>query len=82
MNWAAVAAICSLVGLLVTALGAAFTYGSLTNKVKAQGETLKDHSVRLNEHTDKLGNHEVKLGRLQEWKDGFSAAVNVKGSHH
>jgi hypothetical protein len=80
MNWAALAAITSALGVLASFAVAAYVYGALTQQVKDGKEKAGEHSVTLKEHADKLEDHSEKIGRLQEWKNGFNAAARVSGT--
>jgi hypothetical protein len=79
MNWAAVAAVTSLIGLLATIIGTAYNAGQIRQEVKNQRERIDGHGERLDQHEEKLGTHQEKLGRLEEWKNGFNAAARVSG---
>lgn len=80
MNWAAIAAIVSGCGLLVTVLGIAYTSGKLTQRIDDTEKVVGGHAETLAEHAARLGVHDVDLGRLKEWKDGFNAAARVSGN--
>jgi hypothetical protein len=80
MNWAAIAAFCSLFGVLATLTGIAFTTGRLTEKLKENREKIDTHASLLGEHSITLTEHEVALGRLNEWKDGYNAAARISGA--
>ena len=84
LNYAALAAIGSLLAVIAVVLGAAFTHGQLTQRVSNTEEKVADHAVKLERHDEKferqdqtLGDHSVKIGRLQEWKEGFSAGARL-----
>jgi hypothetical protein len=78
-NWAAIAAICSLLGALVTIASIAFVAGRLREKQEEHGERIGEHAELLKSHASTLTDHEVQLGRLNEWKDGYNAAARVTG---
>jgi hypothetical protein len=78
-NWAALAAVCSLAGILVTIASVAFAAGRFREKLGEHGERLGEHTDLLKTHSDTLTDHEVQLGRLNEWKDGYNAAARVSG---
>lgn len=79
MNWAAVAAITSIVGVVTSLLVAAYIYGKLTQQVKDGRDRTDDHGETLKAHGEKLETHGNKIGRLEEWKSGFNAAARVAG---
>lgn len=80
MNWSAVAAIGSLIGVVVTIVSVAYMSGQFTQQIKDSKDKATEHSVTLKEHAEKLEDHGEKIGRLQEWKNGFNAAARVSGS--
>ena len=77
MNWAAIAALAAIVGPVLTIAGMAFYHGRLTEKVSGNTESLKLHEGRLDDHDDKIYLHAEKIGKLEQWKDGFSAGTRV-----
>lgn len=81
INWLAVAAVSSIVGIIFTVCAAAYTSGRLTQKIQDHDETLVEHGETLKTHTKQLGEHELGLDRLTQWKNGFNAAANISGSH-
>jgi hypothetical protein len=78
-NWAAVAAVCSLLGVFATLIGVAFTSGRLTEKLGEASKRIDGHDETLRAHGETLTDHEVHLGRFNEWKDGYNAAARVTG---
>lgn len=80
MNWDAIAALGSI-GTAVFVVAAAFiTHGRYSKTVEEHTEKLSEHQKLLGLHGDKLNEHEVELARVDEWRKGFSAAANIKGS--
>lgn len=87
MNWSAVAAIGSLIGVVVTIVSVAYMSGQFTQQIKDGKAKEKEHDERFDKHdakfdqvASKLEDHGEKIGRLQEWKNGFNAAARVSGS--
>jgi hypothetical protein len=80
LNWAAIAAVSSLAGLVGSLLVGAFVYGKLTQEVKETRDKTGDHAVTLKEHSDTLVDHGQKISRIQEWKDGVKFGSLVAGS--
>lgn len=79
MNWSAIAAVCSLFGVVATIVGVAFTSGRLTEKIRENKEKVDGHGVLLVEHGSRLNDHDVELAKLNEWKNGYNAAARVSG---
>jgi hypothetical protein len=77
MNWSAAAAIGSLLAVLAVIIGWGFTHGQLTQTVKDVKEDVSDLKQTTKAHADTLVVHGEKIGRLQEWKDGFSAGARL-----
>jgi len=80
VNWAALGAIASIIGVATSLLVAAYVYGKLSQQVKDGRDRTDDHSDLLKVHGEKLESHGNKIGRLEEWKSGFNAAARVAGS--
>lgn len=80
MNWAAVAAIGSLIGVVVTIISVAYMSGQFTQQIKDNKDKTAEHAATLEKHQEKLEDHGEKIGRLQEWKNGFNAAARVSGN--
>jgi threonine dehydratase len=80
VNWAAIAAITSLFGVLATIIGTAYTAGQMREKIKNNSDRLDVHDDRLDKHAAKLEEHGENIGRLQEWRSGFNAAARVSGN--
>jgi hypothetical protein len=77
MNWSAVAAIGSWMGALIVIVAGFYTHGQLTQTVKDTKEDVADLKQTTKAHADTLVVHGEKIGRLQEWKDGFSAGARL-----
>lgn len=77
MNWSAIAAIVSLLGLIATIIGVAYTSGRLSQRVEENGDQVKIHAARLDDHAERIGGHDVKIGRLEEWKSGLNTGARL-----
>lgn len=80
MNWAAVAAIASLIGVLVTIVVGAYNSGQVTQKLDNNIADTRAHAERLDDHGERIGGLDVKVGKLEEWKEGYNAASRVSVS--
>jgi hypothetical protein len=80
MNWAALAAVMSGIGVLASFGLAAFVYGKLTQQVTDNKEKTSEHALTLKEHAEKLEDHGGKISRLQEWKNGVSIGAKISGA--
>lgn len=69
MNWAALAAVASICGLVLTLGVGVFVYGRLTQKVEDHDTSIRAGGMRLDGHDLRLNGHDVSIGRLQEWKE-------------
>jgi hypothetical protein len=79
MHWDAIAAACSMFGILATIIGVAYTSGRMTEKLRESREKIEEHSIALKEHAGRLDEHALSIDRLQQWREGFNAAANVSG---
>jgi hypothetical protein len=79
MNWAELAAIVSLITLVIVLIGGGVLWGSLTEKVAGQTKRLDGHKAELSAIDAKVNAHDVQIGKLEEWKSGFNAAARVSG---
>ena len=70
-----VAAIASVIGVLVTIVGVAFISGKLTQKIEDNSRVIADHGDRLDKHAIILNTHEVEIAKLNEWRNGYNAGV-------
>ena len=81
INWSAVAAIISAVGLLITIGVGVFWGGRLTQKTLDNEIKLDSHSQRLDGIDGRINGIDVSVGRLHEWKDGFNAGARKLGTN-
>lgn len=77
MNWALIAALFSLFGMIATIVGVAYTSGQVTQKVHEHGERFRIVDERLEDHAEKIGMQDVKIGRLEEWKSGLNTGARL-----
>ena len=77
-NWAALAAIGSLIGVLVTLFSVAFLAGGFKKEIETHETRLDGHDERLERQDKKLGDHSIKIALLERWHEGFSAAANSR----
>lgn len=77
MNWAALAAMASLLGVLATIIGVAYTSGKLTQRISDNDDQIKIHARRLDDHAERLGLQDVKIGKIEEWKSGVRLGVHI-----
>jgi len=77
VNWGAIASIVSLVGIVATFIGVAYTSGQFSQRVHENEEQIKLHAARLDDHAERLGGHDVKLGKLEEWKSGLNTGARL-----
>jgi hypothetical protein len=80
INWAAVAAVAAICGVLVTVIGVAFTTGKVLEKMATDSERVDGVVELQKEQGEKLGEHGLEIDRLKQWRMGFQAAANVSGS--
>lgn len=76
MNWSAVAAIVSLIGLIATSWGIAYTSGRFTQRIEGVEEKADAHTVRLDAHDTRLNVHDSRLSAIDEWKSGVTFGLH------
>ena len=79
INWAAVAAIMSVLTLLTVVIGIAVGWGKMTERVDNLSLEVDGNRVNVEKHAITLTDHAVAIGKLEQWKDGFNAAAKVSG---
>ena len=79
MNWGAVAAICSLCGVLATIVSMIYLGATFAQKLRDNMERTDDHGVRLNKHSDILNNHEVRIAQRESWHEGYVFGARAPG---
>lgn len=79
MNWAAVSAIISALTLICVVGPGLIMWGIVTEKVSGLTKRADDHKAIIAKQADRLSVHDVQIGRLEEWKDGYNAAVRTSG---
>jgi len=77
MDWAAISAIVSAVTLIGTVGIGGIMWGTMAEKVLGTVKRLDANSVEHEHFEVRLTSHDITLGRLQEWKDGYNAAVRT-----
>jgi ABC-type lipoprotein release transport system permease subunit len=80
MNWSALAAVCSLLGVFATIIGVAFISGRMTEKIGENTMKTKEHADIIAVHGGRLNDHDVALGEIRAYQKGFSAAAQVSGT--
>ena len=80
INWAAVSAVVSTITLVgVVGIGG-MMWGSLTEKVAGIIKRVDSHKSEIAEIDGRLNSHDIQIGKLEEWKAGYNAAVQM-GRH-
>lgn len=77
ISWQMVSAIAACVGILVTIVASAITWGALSERIKQNAVALEKHDAELHEHDIQLRGHGERLGRVEEWKSGVSIGVKA-----
>jgi hypothetical protein len=77
INWAAISAIVSVITLVGVVGVGGVMWGTLSEKVATAVEGLKTNASDHAHFDTRLTAHEVQLGRLEEWKNGYNAAVRT-----
>jgi hypothetical protein len=80
MDWAAVSAVVSGITLVGTVGVGGIMWGTMSEKVSGHTKRLDNNATEHERFDSRLTSHDVTLGRLQEWKDGYNAAVRTGGS--
>jgi hypothetical protein len=80
VNWAALAAIGSFCGLLVTILAVVYTSGQFTQQLRDSRKDIDSHTTTLLDHAARIGAHDVDLGKLHEWKNGIALGARIPDS--
>jgi hypothetical protein len=80
MNWSAIAAVVSIVTLVVLVFGIVYAGGKMAQRIDDNVNDLRDHKLRLDGHDIRHISHEVEIAKLVEWKNGYNAAAAVSGN--
>lgn len=80
MNWAAVAAIGSIVGVFCTVVMWVFWGGKMTQRVDDHHRRLDGNDELIGSHADRIANHDAKIAHLEGWKEGFDAGSRTSSN--
>lgn len=77
MNWSIMSAVASTFTLIVVVVKFAHMTGKYVERADQQDETIDSQTVEIKEIQGHLVKVDIALVRLEEWKNGFTAAVDL-----